>query len=282
VEPAPTTAPRRQVGELGVVAGGKLRAGQLRGGQLGQLAERVRPAGLGRSRVVPASPAIADLLPDGGLRRGSTVVVAGDAGSAGTSLAAALVAGASAAGSWCAVVGLPELGIAAVAEMGADLSRIALVPTPGRALTSVLAALLDAVDLVLVAPRGQVRAGDARRVAARARERATVLVAFGDASWPAPADLRLAPVRAEWQGLGDGWGRLRSRLVELEVSGKGAAARARRGTIWLPSPDGTVLPTAGAAGAGTGARAAPGTGGRVAAAAAGEPGPALAAVAGWG
>src|SRR5580658_5556522 len=72
VEPAPTTAPRRQVGELGVVAGGKLRAGQLRGGQLrggqlGQLAERVRPAGLGRSRVVPASPAIADLLPDGGL-----------------------------------------------------------------------------------------------------------------------------------------------------------------------------------------------------------------------
>ena len=219
------------------------------GGKLGQLAERVRPAGFGRSRVVAAPAAIAGLLPEGGLRRGSTVVVDGGtagasagAGSAGTSLAAALVAGASAGGSWCAVVGLPELGMAAVAEMGADLSRVALVPAPGRALTSVIGALLDAVDLVLVAPRGRLRAGDARRLAARARERSTVLVAYGESNWPAPADLRLAAVRSEWQGLGDGWGRLRSRLVELEVSGRGAAARAQRGEIWLPSPEGTVLP----------------------------------------
>jgi hypothetical protein len=263
-------------------------------GKLEQLAERVRPAGFGRPRVVAAVPAITDLLPDGGLRRGSTVVVEAGAGAgtgpAGTSLVAALVAGASAAGSWCAVVGLPELGLAAVAEMGADLSRVALVPAPGRALTSVIGALLDAVDLVLVAPRGQLRAGDARRLAARARERSTVLVAFGETSWPVAADLRLATVRAEWQGLGDGWGRLRSRLVELEVSGRGTAARAQRGTIWLPSPDGTVQPAGAArpgpaAGAGTAAavagaaRLAPAA--RPAPAAAGEPRPVM-AIAGCG
>ena len=211
-------------------------------GQLGPLAERARPAGFGGPRLVAATPAIAGLLPEGGLRRGSTVVVEGVAGTglAATSLAAALVAGASAEGSWCAVVGMPELGLAAVAEMGADLTRVALVPAPGSALTSVLGALLDAVDLVLVAPRGRLRSGDARRLAARARERSTVLVTAGEANWPAPADLRLAAIGSEWQGLGQGWGRLSSRLVELEVSGRGAAARPCRGTIWLPSPDGTV------------------------------------------
>jgi hypothetical protein len=135
---------------------------------------------------------------------------------------------------------MPELGLAAAEEMGADLARVALVPAPGRALPSVAAALLDAVDLVLVSAGARLAGGDARRLAARARERSAVLLTLAGGAWPAPPDLRLVPVRAEWQGLGQGCGRLTSRLVELEVSGRGAAARPRRDLLWLPSPRGTV------------------------------------------
>jgi hypothetical protein len=183
-----------------------------------------------------------------------------------------LVAGASAAGSWCAAVGLPELGLIGLEEMGADLSRLALVPSPGTAFAAAVAALLDSVDLVLVSTRETVRPGDARRLAARARERGTVLVPLeslrpelrlaapvrppareervagqptdgperGGRRWPGPIDLRLVPLESEWRGLGQGHGHLRGRRVEIEVSGRGAATRPRRGWLWLPSPDGTV------------------------------------------
>ena len=40
-----------------------------------------------------------------------------------TSILLALLAGASAAGSWCAVVGMPSLGLVAAAELGIALDR---------------------------------------------------------------------------------------------------------------------------------------------------------------
>lgn len=225
-------------------------------GNLAVLAERVRPVGftgtgtgfgpaaglVAGTRVVPVPPALAPVLPDGGLRRGSTVALDAGAGcgSAATSLAGALLAGASSAGTWCAVVGMPELGLAAVEGMGADLSRVVLVPVPGRAFPSVAGVLLDAVDLVLVGAGERVVAGDARRLAARARERDAVLVTLAGAAWPLPPDLRLVPVRAEWRGLGAGNGRLTSRLVEVEVGGRRAASRSRRSVLWLPSERGAV------------------------------------------
>jgi hypothetical protein len=224
-------------------------AAQRASSRLSVLAERIRPPALAGAgpRLVPVAPPLAPLLPDGGLRRGSLVSLdpLSGCGCAATSLAGALVAGASGEGSWCAVVGMPELGLAAVAEMGADLSRVALVPAPGRSLTTAVAALLDAFDLVLLSHRARPTAGDARRLAARARERGAVLVTMAGSAWPAPTDIRLTVVRAEWQGLGLGEGRLLRRLVELEMSGRGAAARERRSFLWLPSPLGTpqqVLP----------------------------------------
>ncbi|MGH9177562.1 MAG: hypothetical protein ACRD0N_03275, partial [Acidimicrobiales bacterium] len=73
-----------------------------------RLAGRVQPVALAGERLLPVHPALAGLLPGGGLRRGSTVAVAGS-----TSLALALVAGPSGAGSWCAAVGVPSLGLVA-------------------------------------------------------------------------------------------------------------------------------------------------------------------------
>jgi hypothetical protein len=112
-----------------------------------------------------------------------------------------------------------------------------------------VAALLDAVDVVLVRPPPRLPAPQARRLAARARERGAVLVPLGP--WSEPADLRLAVTASTWQGLGQGHGRLHSRQVEVLITGRGPATRERRFRLWLPSPNGTIT------GVGKGSAAAP-------------------------
>jgi hypothetical protein len=193
--------------------------------------ERVDP---GVERSLPVTPALRPLFSGGILRRGSTVAVTSGspvrpAGS--TSLLFALLAEASAAGSWCAVVGLPRLGLVAAAEAGVAVHRLALVPSPGPDWAAVVAALLDGVDIVAVATPGGVPAQVASRLTARARQRGVVLVPVG--RWPG-ADLTLETVATTWHGLGQGRGRLRRHELTVVAHGRGAAARARRAQLWLP------------------------------------------------
>jgi hypothetical protein len=189
--------------------------------RLREIADRARPVALSGERLLPVGAPIAELFPGGGLRRGSTVTVAGS-----TSLALTVVAAASAAGSWCAAVGMPSLGLMAAAEAGIDLARFPLVPHPGDQWAAVAAALVDAVDLVLLRAPARVRPADCRRLAARAREQGAVLVVAG--KWVEGADVRLSIASARWDGLGEGYGHLTSRRVEIVAAGRGAAARERR------------------------------------------------------
>src|SRR5829696_5619365 len=118
-------------------------------------------------------------------------------------------------------------------------AALALVPVAGaRAWPAVVAAFLDAVDVVLVRSPPRLPAAQARRLAARARERGAVLVPIG--AWSQPADLRLAVTSSTWQGLGQGHGHLRARQAEVSISGRGTATREHRFLLWLPSPDGTI------------------------------------------
>lgn len=204
---------------------------------LSELAGRARPVASADEQVLAVLPALAGLLPGGGLRRGSTVAVSGS-----TSLALALVAAPTTAGSWCAAVALPTLGLLAAAEAGVTAGRLALVPAPGGEWAAVVGALLDALDVVVARPPERVRPGDARRLVARARERGSVLVPLG--RWEG-ADVRLAVASSQWVGLGQGWGHLRGRRVEVVAEGRGAAARPRRAELWLPAPGGGVLPAGG-------------------------------------
>lgn len=213
---------------------------------LAGLPESVRPVSLAGGRLLPVLPALAGLLPGGGLRRGSTVAVAGS-----TSLALALLAGPSAAGSWCAAVGLPSLGLLAADEVGVAVGRLALVAAPGADWAAVVAALLDALDVVVVRlPDRGVRPADARRLGARARERGAVLVPLG--RWEG-ADVHLSVASSSWQGLGEGSGHLQARLVDVVAEGRGAAARPRRARLWLPSATGDVANAAAGGGGGTSA-----------------------------
>ena len=201
---------------------------------------------------------MADLFPEKGLRRASTVALQPLSG--GCSLALALAASATSRGEWAAAVGIGSLGLLAAAEMGVDLGRLALVPDPGERWPEVVAALLDGFGMVVLRPSAPPGGAEARRLVARARERGAVLVLLDAAGWPETPDLRLT-VRAQiWEGLGAGHGRLSCRRVEVACGGRRAAGRERVATLWLPSPDGpsaaaAAIP-AGEAGAGLGGAAA--------------------------
>jgi hypothetical protein len=182
--------------------------------------------------VLPVLPALRTLLPGGCLRRGS-VVAAGP----WSLLCLALAAGASAAGAWCAVVGLPQLGMAAAADAGLDPDRMLLIADPGTGWAQVVASLLDGCELVLLHPPDRPSAQVRRRVEATVRRFGGVLVVAGE--WDG-AQTRLSVAQQEWTGIGTGHGRLRARRVQVVADGRGGAAQPRARWLWLPGPDGSV------------------------------------------
>jgi hypothetical protein len=191
------------------------------------------------ARLLPVVEPLARLLPSGGLRRGSTVAL--PAPQAGASLLLALLAEASAAGGWVGVVGRPGLGLVAAAEAGVRLERLALVPEPGADLLAVTIALLEGMDIVVVAgpALAGVRAADRQRLAARARRGGAVLVALGP--WRG-ADVELRCTDAQWHGPDAGAGRLCARQVRVQSRGRGLAPGGRWARLMLPARDRPVAP----------------------------------------
>lgn len=182
--------------------------------------------------TLPVPAPFEDVLPARGLQLGTTL---GVTGIGATSLALALVAAAS-KDSWTAVVGFPAMGLHAAGELGVALDRLVVVPDPGESWTPVLAALVDAFDVVLAHPPS-VRLNRPHRLSARVREQDAVLVVVG--RWPG-CDVSVAGTSAIWHGIGRGHGHLRTRTLDVMVTGRRAASRQRRTTLWLPDADGNV------------------------------------------
>lgn len=178
------------------------------------------------ARLLPVAGPLAGLLPWGALSRGSTVVVAGS-----TSLTLGLLSEASRAGSWVALVGLPAVGVLAAHQLGLVLDRVVLVPSPGPDGPTVVAALLDGVDVVVVGPQVPLTDSDRRRLSARARERSAVLLPT--TPWPG-AQVVLTAQDSQWHGLGRGHGRLRSRRLTVRRGGRGTAAQGLLSQVTLP------------------------------------------------
>jgi hypothetical protein len=159
------------------------------------------------------------------------------------SLAMAMVAGASQAGEWIALVGAPDLGLEAAAGFGIDLERTVVVPHPGDLWLSVTAGLLDVATLVIVKPPVPVSAQQSERLKSRLRIKDAALVCLGE--WPR-SDATLTITESSWLGLGHGHGRLIARRVVVSVRQGGPV---RRVPLWLPGVDqqvaerdGTVVP----------------------------------------
>lgn len=203
----------------------------------GELLERLRAQVTSReARLRPSPyPAPAELagLLDGGLKPGAAYSL--DTSGA---LLSALLAGASAEGHWCGVVGVPEFGAEAAGHAGVVLDRLVLVPDPADQWLAVTAALVEAVPVVAVRPFGRVREADASRLASRLRDRGSVLLV--DGAWPR-AEARVTLGEACWSGVGAGHGYLNSREVTVTVSSRRLPA-ARSVRLVLPSPDGRLAP----------------------------------------
>lgn len=179
---------------------------------------------------LPVMPELRRLIP--GLPRGQAVEV--DESGA---LAMALTAGASQAGSWCAVVGLPEYGVAAAAELGVEVDRLLLVDQPGERWVDVAAVLLEAVDVVVIRATSRPTPAIVRRLTAVARKARSCLLVVGP--WEG-AQLRLWVASSLWTGVGHGHGHLQGRRAEVVATGRGADGRPRTAWLWLPGPDGRV------------------------------------------
>lgn len=174
-------------------------------------------------KTLPMPPGMEPLLSEG-LRAGASYSIEGSAAGAVT-LALALLAGPSRQGTWCGVLGMPRLGTEAAASLGVDLERLVLVPRPGDRWVTVAAAMADILGMVVLAPPGRATAADANRLAARLRQRGSTLLVLGD--WPhAEATLRVDANR--WEGLSSGHGRLRTRQLDVQSTGRSGRRRTIR------------------------------------------------------
>ena len=117
--------------------------------------EKVQGRRLGGT-TLPVHPALADILPGGGLRSGSVYAV-----DPSPSLLFALLGAPSQAGSWCAAVGMPDLGVEAAERLGVSLSRLVLIPDPGPRWLAVAATVSEVMPIVAVRPASRVGDADA-------------------------------------------------------------------------------------------------------------------------
>ncbi|MCU1514701.1 MAG: hypothetical protein JWO10_1791 [Microbacteriaceae bacterium] len=178
------------------------------------------------SRVIDTHPAIAGLLPGGGLKEGAAYSVDHSA-----TLVMALLAGPSAAGSWCGVVGVPEFGVEAAQGFGIDLGRLVLVPHPGENWLAVTAAVADVLGVVVTRPPKRASDSSVSRLSARLRQRGATLIVLG--SWP-QSEAMLSLSESEWSGIGQGHGHLSARQVTVTVTSR--MGRPRSARLWLPDP----------------------------------------------
>jgi hypothetical protein len=184
------------------------------------------------SRRLPTHPALAPLL-DGGLKEGAAYSV-----ERSTALLMALLAAPSAAGAWCAVVGVPEFGVEAAERAGIDLERLVLVPHPGDQWLTVTAAVADVMGIVVTRPAKRASDTTVSRLASRLRQRGTTLFVLG--AWP-QAEAMLSLSASSWHGIGQGHGHLTAREVTVTVTTR-TGGRPRSARLWMDDTALTAVP----------------------------------------
>jgi hypothetical protein len=209
--------------------------------RLTQLNHSVAPVAFAQDRIIPVTPVLESLFPEGGLTRGQII---GCRGTAALSLAFATVARASVGGSWVAAVGLATLGAQAASEAGIALERLVMITLPVGITETVWAntvsALIDGFDVVVMRQSSlcPIRAGTARRLQARLQARGAIFVLVGQPG-EFSVDVALSTTAGEWEGLGNGSGRLVRRQLTVSASGR-RVPQTRRTAVWLPGTQGGI------------------------------------------
>lgn len=183
-------------------------------------------------RALPTAEGLRTLLPGGALRRGACYAVHGS-----SLLSLALIAEASASGSWCGVIGYPAFGAEAAADLGVSLERCVLIPDPGAQALALAGSLSEVLALVVLRHPGSVRPGEAERIGAKLREHGSALIVQGD--WPKP-ETALHVTGSRWEGLGTGHGILASRDLAVRSQDRRGVrhhtVRFEYGAVATPAP----------------------------------------------
>lgn len=173
---------------------------------------------LAHERTLPVADGLGELVPSGVLQRGSTIAVHGVGA---TSYALALVAEAVRGGSFLAVVASTGFNLGACIDFDIPLRRVVQFVLPDeRGWSQQVAAVIEGFDLVVLADRRRASPSQARQLAARARERGSVVVRVAGQSWSDTPDLRFDVRDPAWHGLAEGHGHLASRVVSVQVAGR--------------------------------------------------------------
>lgn len=158
-------------------------------------------------------PVLRGVVPHGAVRRGSSLSVLGS-----TTLLLHVVASLAEHGGWTAVVGHPDLGLAAALDAGLDPARLVLVPDPGPSAPEVIGAVVDGFDVVVVG-RAALGDRDRRAIGQRVRHRGAVLVST--LPWPG-AEVSLEAGESAWYGLATG--RLTEAQIVVRATGRAGGA----------------------------------------------------------
>jgi hypothetical protein len=188
------------------------------------LGERVRPVTLAGELMLDVSGPLGELL-GGGVPRGAVTVVEGPVGAGRSSMVLEVLAAATTAGEWAAVVGAaPDtggpgvgmFGVSAAMAAGVVLDRLAFVrPVPLDRWAGVVASLIDGCSVIVADTPLPIRPAETRRLLARLRERRTILLT--DDGWSDRTARRVRVLSGRWTGLEAGDGRLVERELRVEV-----------------------------------------------------------------
>ena len=143
---------------------------------------------------LPVPEPLRTLFPAAGLRAGSSLAVTG---TSATSLLLSLAVAAAGEDSWCAIVGMPDLGLRSALDAGLDPCRLALAPGTAPVAgeeaeqaqsPQALSALVDGVGVLVLGPDLQLAPALWRSLLGRARTADTLVLA---AAPPGRADIQL-------------------------------------------------------------------------------------------
>ena len=163
------------------------------------------------SSIFPVNSALLSLFPEGGLAKGASYSLDRSA-----SLLWSLIAEPTRQGVWCAIVGVPDLGIGIAKELGVNTNRIVLIPTPGPKWMAILGDLIETVGICVL---GSFSAPAARQLSAlhsRLRSYKTSLLVR--ANWP--NSKTSFAVAHQWNGAGLGEGLLQTHYLHITAKSR--------------------------------------------------------------
>lgn len=196
----------------------KQKMARIDGGGVPQPSAVTTAANLQSMAPIPSPEWLSQCMDIGGVPRAAVTSVA-DCPAAHVDMIAATTR----ASGCVAIVGYPQLALAAIDASGGNLERLVVIPDPAPHAAAVVGTLLEGLDMVFYRPSVDVTPTFARPVEARLHKSQCALVVSGQ-TWPRAQmniDVRVVGVT----GLGRGSGRIRGIEVDGQVWGKSQPPR---------------------------------------------------------